>query len=348
MEARFNVVFEGKVLDGHKIETVQAEIARLLNSSIDKILSVWGTPIVVKKQVDEITANRVKDKLNSIGASCRLQPLQEQASFAPQSSFASTPYLTNLEVSKLRHEKERRYFIIAATIGAMVWLGLVLLLHVKLLFFFLPIALILWLSQQFFKAFIFGNSIRVSETQYNDINSMVKEISASLGLTSIPYIFLVNGNGIVNAMALRFISARYVILFSSMVDLMLKRHEDNELRMVIAHELGHHAAGHVSLWKTILLLPALCIPSLGMAYRRACELTADRIGFAATGDLEASKRALISIASGSESLASTVNIHAFIQQEAEIPRLFAYFNEMFSSHPRMTKRIIALDTYTMM
>jgi Zn-dependent protease with chaperone function len=201
----------------------------------------------------------------------------------------------------------------------------------------------LWIAQQFFKAVIFGNAVRVTENQYPKINEIVKNNCTELGLVAIPDVFIVNGQGAVNAVAIKFLSKKYVLLFSDLVDLMLKRDEINELKMVIGHELAHHAAGHTNVGRNLLIGPAKFVPFLGPAYSRACELTADRIGHKLTEDGEASKRALISIASGSESLASDVNIEAFKNQEAEIPPFFGFLHEIFGTHPRMTKRIMEIE-----
>ena len=248
-----------------------------------------------------------------------------------------------INVQSMRHEKEKFYFTISAIIGVILWLIIVVVTIGTILIYGLFIALGLWIAQQFFKAVIFGNSVRVTDNQYTKINEIVKSNCSELGLDILPDVFIVNGQGAVNAVAIKFLSKKYVLLFSDLVDLMLKRDEINELKMIIGHELAHHAAGHTSIGRNLLIGLAKFVPFLGPAYSRACELTADRIGHKLTEDGEASKRALISIASGSESLASNVNIEAFKSQEAQIPPFFGFLHEIFGTHPRMTKRIIELE-----
>ena len=248
-----------------------------------------------------------------------------------------------IDVKMLRHEKERTYLSICQIVGGLLWLLFIVGTVGGALMWVLLIALFLWISQQFFKAVIYGNAVRVSSNQYSNINEIVTSSSAELGITTIPDVFIVNGQGAVNAVAVKFLSKKYVLLFSDLVDLMLQRNETNELKMIINHELAHHASGHTSVGRNLLIAPAKFIPFLGAAYSRACEFTADRIGATLTNDNEASKRALISIASGSESLASNVNIDEFRLQEANIPPFFGFLHEIFGSHPRMTKRIMALE-----
>ncbi len=132
---------------------------------------------------------------------------------------------------------------------------------------------------------------------------------------------------------------------SDLVDLMLKRNKIDELSMIIGHELGHHAAGHTNPWKNLLLKPATFIPLLGAAYGRACELTADRIGYAVTRNHTAAQNALVAIALGSESLANDTNIDEFLLQEKEIPEFMGFIHKIFSTHPRMTRRVIEIANF---
>lgn len=265
--------------------------------------------------------------------------------------------MMNLEM--YRTTKEKVYLTICAIVGGLAWLIVLGLPMIPL--FFLPslsflkfniplMALLLflimgWIAREFFKAVIFGNAVRVSENQYATIHNIALEMAKQLGLRKVPYIFIVNSDGMINAVALRFIGHSYVILFSGIVDLMLERNEVNELRMIIAHELAHHTAGHTSIWRNLLLKPALLIPFLGKAYRRACELTADRIGMVLTGELRAAQRALISLAGGTRSLSSDINISAFTAQEMDFLLFFGFIREILSSHPRITKRAILLGNY---
>jgi hypothetical protein len=167
-----------------------------------------------------------------------------------------------------------------------------------------------------------------------------------MGVEKIPYIFVIN-DGETNARAIRIIGHAYVILHSSLVDLMLQRKAVNELRAVIAHEMAHHAAGHVNFWLQLFLEPSMKIlPILGLGYKRACELTADRLAMVVTGDLKATQRALISVACGAQTLSSKTNVVAFMNQEVEFLLFFGFIKEIFSSHPRMTRRVIYLENFS--
>lgn len=247
-----------------------------------------------------------------------------------------------LDIKALRHSKEKTYFTIAAAVGGLFWLSL-LLGTLGTILLVAPMVLIpMWMTQQFFKAAVFGNAVKVGPRQYPQLHAMVEQTAKQMGLDKVPDVFILNGEGGINAFAVKFLTGQYVMLYSGLVDLLLERKMTRELKMIVAHELAHHAASHTSPGKNFLIMPAKFVPYVGMAYSRACEFTADRIGAAATGDLDASKRALLAIATGLKSMRTDVD--AFVAQEAEIPGLFGYINEVYSSHPRMTRRLIELET----
>jgi Zn-dependent protease with chaperone function len=116
--------------------------------------------------------------------------------------------------------------------------------------------------------------------------------------------------------------------------------------MVVAHELAHHAAGHMNFWVNLLMKPANLVPFLGSAYSRACELSADRIAASCIPQRrEAAITAMICLASGSQMLTGQTSIAAFRAQEQQIPGGFGFVQEVLSSHPRMTKRIAAIEAF---
>jgi Zn-dependent protease with chaperone function len=254
--------------------------------------------------------------------------------------------------------KEKVYLTICFILSGLAWLiafllpgfayfklgGGVELYSIPLLAIVL-LLLMHWIAREFFKAHIFGNSIRVNEMQFSEIYKIALEMAKKMGVVKIPDIFIVNMDGKINAFALRFIGHAYVVLYANLVDLMLKRNAVKEMRWVVGQEMAHHAAGHVSIFRQIFLYPITWIPLLYKAYLRSCTLTADRLGLVVTGDLQSSQRALISLACGSEALSSKTNIVTFMNQEVEFLLFFGFLREIVSTHPRITKRVIWLENY---
>jgi murein DD-endopeptidase MepM/ murein hydrolase activator NlpD len=90
-----------------------------------------------------------------------------------------------LTASDLRHPKEVTYLAIGAIVGGIVWL---LLLPIILMFVWLliPVVIVLWITEQFFRAELLGNSVKVSDQQYPEIHAIVKSHARILNLGSIP------------------------------------------------------------------------------------------------------------------------------------------------------------------
>ncbi len=250
-----------------------------------------------------------------------------------------------IDVSRHRHPKESTYFAICAIFSVLVYLGLLIGTVGTILLFLIPVVLMSWFYGMFFGASVLGNAVKITPRQYPAIKKLIDEVAAEMNIAQIPEAFVVNGNGVLNAFAIRFIGRRYVILYANIVDMALKRDRIDELKAIIAHELGHHAAGHTSLWRGLLIQPAMFIPYLGFAYSRACEYTCDRLAVAAVKDGQTVGRALVALGHGSEALASNTDLAAFLDQEQEIPKFAAYVNEIYSTHPRLTRRVNAVIAY---
>lgn len=267
----------------------------------------------------------------------------------------------DFQVNSIKHPKEKMYGFWLNFFSTIFWvlpIGLFLFvlysigLNEKLIgiLFYVIIAILVliipaWIAKLFFKAFILGSSVKVSKNQFSEINKMLNEYSEQLVIDQVPECFIVSSHH-KNALATRFLSSKYILLNSELVDLLMIKNRNDELSFIVGHEIGHFAAGHLSVFGSIFSFPAkLMIPFLATAYQRSCELTADRIGYLLNGNLSASKNALIALAHGSHKLADMVNSEEFMKQDFQIPWLMGFIQKIFSSHPRLTKRVIELSKF---
>ena len=251
-------------------------------------------------------------------------------------------------VNIYRSSRETTYNVIQCVIGTLIYGALIFYLveanqNARLflmvyVFYALFFALFLLVSSLLFRASAMGNMILISKDQFPHLHNLVKEGSEKLGLSPVPEAFLYNSNGIFNAFARKAIGRKYVMLTSSLLDATT----DNQVKFVIGHELGHHAAGHLNALGFILRLPSIIIPFLHAAYSRQCEYTCDRIGYFVSEDLDSSRSAIQMLGCGCRKLNQSMNIEAFERQEELVPGISGFISEIFRSHPRLTLRVISL------
>ncbi|MEO8112926.1 MAG: M48 family metallopeptidase [Phenylobacterium sp.] len=259
-------------------------------------------------------------------------------------------------VSKLRTGKEKAYNLIALVFGVLLWplfiLGLLAGMGSaqpdlrRIVAVYIAYGLLIWLfvfvSSLFYRAAAFGNMTLLGSNQFPHLHEMVVAGSKELGLKTPPRAFLYNSNGLFNAFARRLLGGQYVFLTSALVE----ADSDEQVRFVIGHELGHHAAGHLNPWLNFLKFPSHVIPFLMAAYSRSREYSCDNIGAYLSKDLMASRSSLQMLGCGCRRLNPTMNCEAFMAQEAMVPPIFGFLGEIFRSHPRLTRRVAAITDRT--
>jgi Zn-dependent protease with chaperone function len=132
-----------------------------------------------------------------------------------------------------------------------------------------------------------------------------------------------------------------IVITSGLVDLM----DDDELRCVIGHELGHIKSGHM-LYRTMAIfismvglvaarnLPLVNLLSQAMMYAfydwsRKSELTSDRAGMLVTQDPDVSIRTLLKLAGGTLRTNEGLNVEEFLRQAEDFEDMGANLLDMF-------------------
>ncbi|MGH8244729.1 MAG: M48 family metalloprotease, partial [Steroidobacteraceae bacterium] len=166
------------------------------------------------------------------------------------------------------------------------------------------------------------------------IYAQYRESCRTLGMDDVPTAYLMMSDGVLNALATRFLRRHYVVVFSSVVDALRSRPE--ALRFYFGHELAHIKRGHLQLaW---LRMPAAILPLLGAGYRRAQEYTCDLHGLAASASRDDALAALGVLASGGEKLPQ-FNAAAFIEQQARTGGFWMSYHELTNDYPWLCKRL---------
>jgi len=77
-DARYDVVFSGRLVEGAPLEQVKANVAKLFKVEVAKIERLFsGKPVVLKKGVDEQTAKKYLVAMQKAGAICEVKGLQQ-------------------------------------------------------------------------------------------------------------------------------------------------------------------------------------------------------------------------------------------------------------------------------
>ncbi len=169
-----------------------------------------------------------------------------------------------------------------------------------------------------------GGSIRADHRQHPRVHRLFAEAAASLDVAELPELY-VQLSPQINAQCVG-ISGPFIVVTSAAVDAM----DDDELRYVLGHELGHLLSGH-AIYRTMMTILAnlavnlAWLPIGAMALRaiiaalsewwRKAELSADRAGLLAGQDPSAALRAHMKLAGGGD--LSEVDTAAFLEQAAE-------------------------------
>ncbi|QOG05335.1 M48 family metallopeptidase [Aureimonas sp. OT7] len=206
-----------------------------------------------------------------------------------------------------------------------------------ILLYVILIALVLFVLQLVYVVHLRGNAILVGPDQFTDIHSRVVDLSEKAGLRKVPRTYLLQSDGMLNAMATKLFRGQYVVLYTDLLDAC---GSDTVARdMIIGHEIGHLRSGHLNWF--ILTAPGRFMPFLGTAYSRACEYTCDRWGAALCGDEAGARRGLLVLAGG-RALAPNINVDAYIRQQNDLDTGWMTIARWLSNYPPLSARVDAL------
>lgn len=203
-----------------------------------------------------------------------------------------------------------------------------------------------------------ANAVRVGPTQFSRLNALYTDVLTSMDWAERPELF-VSQTPFVNAGAYG-MDHPFIVINSGALKLL----DDDEMRTLLGHELGHVMSGH-ALYHTILVLILFVglnfLPFLAnlvlapiqfalLEWFRKSELSSDRAGLLAAQDPRASMRMFLKMAGGGDM--KEMDLDAFLVQAKEyeetggaIDRIFKILNTLPQSHPFNTLRAAELERW---
>jgi Zn-dependent protease with chaperone function len=207
-----------------------------------------------------------------------------------------------------------------------------------------------------------GNAVRIGPAQFPRLWHLHTEVCTTFDWPDVPELY-VSQTPFFNAGAYG-VDAPFIVIHSAALELL----DDDELRVLLAHELGHVMSGH-ALYRTIAAVLAIislgALPMLAslvvlpvrlafLEWSRKSELSADRAGLLGAQDIVVAQRLDMKMAGGGrgEGFAGQMNVDAFMQQAHEyaasgegLDVVYKVLSTLALTHPMHTVRAAELQRW---
>jgi len=210
-----------------------------------------------------------------------------------------------------------------------------------------------------------ANAVRVGPKQFPKLHTLMTEVTVTMDWPEQPPLFL-SQTPIVNASAVG-VEHPFIVVNSAMLRLL----DEDEMRVLLGHELGHVMSGH-ALYRTVTLLilwlgfqnlpflAGLALLPIKLAlleWYRKSELSSDRAGLLASQDPTASMRLFLRLAGGIEAhhpvpLGEDWDLDSYMEQAREyhemggpLDNIYKIVNMLGLTHPFHTLRAAELQQW---
>lgn len=191
--------------------------------------------------------------------------------------------------------------------------------------------------RQLTRAGVRGSAVRLSRQQFPDIYAVKEDFARKLRLERDPEIYLMSGNGTLNAFAASTFGYDFVVIHSELFSNTYEKNKD-ALAFIIGHELGHLRLGHTRLWYQLSTAYVDRVPLLGGFLSRAREFSCDRHGayLAPQGE-----EGLVLLAAG-RYVYKQVDVEELLEQARQFRGFWPVVAQLPQSHPFAVRRIRTL------
>jgi Zn-dependent protease with chaperone function len=214
-------------------------------------------------------------------------------------------------------------------------------------------------SERRLRMMYLASAVRVDETQFAGVHALYVDAARVLDITPLPQLFI-SQDPRVNAWALG-LDNPFIVITTGTLDLL----DDDELRVVLGHELGHVLSGHAlysSVLFTLMRISGVsnAIPLGGIGLRaivtalkewyRKAELSCDRAGLLVSQDPGAVTRVQMKMAGGAR--VADMDLRAFLAQAEEYEStgdaregVIRILNLLDATHPFAVVRALAIKRW---
>lgn len=196
---------------------------------------------------------------------------------------------------------------------------------------------ILFFHKVYLTAYMKGNGICISESQFPKIYKEYVEMAGKLNIKKIPKLFLLQKGGILNSYVTRFLGKNYIAISSDIFS--IYETDRNAVKFILAHELGHIKRMHIS--KKFWTFPSLIIPFLNKAYTRACKYTCDNIGISMINNDGVNGLLLLA---GGKDLYKKIDAETYIYEAEKNKTFLVSLMQVFMSNPYLPDRVLNIIT----
>lgn len=231
-----------------------------------------------------------------------------------------------IKVKQLRHKAEMPLLILCLILTLIVWFGIivgVVFFQVKLEEWTIPVMFgaitpvlgFVYMIRHHYWTTI-TDAVEITDKQFADVYDIYVRLAKEMGfgrgkgvLTTIPRLYLANGNGDINAFASKCqLHKGYIVIYSDLLEIAYKHNDLSGLAFVLAHELGHIKCGHVNTWR-MMVEPIAALLLLNKSLSRAQEWTADRCAYYYAPE---GKRSMMVLFAG-KNLYSQIDFEAYLE-----------------------------------
>ncbi len=191
---------------------------------------------------------------------------------------------------------------------------------------------------------LLSRSIRVEKEIFPTVGGAIEKVFKRLDLENEFNFFVTADNFQANAACSLMPSASKpdIIITSKLIELL----SEEELQFIIGHEVAHYFYQH-SLYPNLETASETNLKLNILNLNRSAEISADRVGFIASGSLEKSLRASLKLASGLSEKYLKFSFSTYLDQLREIESIGKSQSELWSTHPSFLIRIQALIWFSM-